>query len=185
MAEAPRDDTPLSAGPFGAWLDDMRAAIAGARDADVPCGGCTACCRSSQFVHIGPDETDALAHIPRQLLFPAPRMPKGHVLMGYDERGRCPMLTDDGCSIYEHRPRTCRTYDCRVFAAAGIAADADKPAIAQRAARWVFDHPSDADRSRHEAVRTAAVELRSGTRGSTGPVTQTQLAVMAVETAED
>ena len=26
-----------------------------------------------------PDETDTLAHIPRELLFPAPRMPRGHV----------------------------------------------------------------------------------------------------------
>ena len=32
-----------------------------------------------------------------------------------------------GCSIYDHRPRTCRTFDCRVFAAAGVAVDADKP----------------------------------------------------------
>ena len=30
------------------------------------------------------------------------------------------MLIDNQCSIYEHRPRTCRTYDCRVFAAAGL-----------------------------------------------------------------
>ena len=34
--------------------------------------------------------------------------------------GHCPMLVDGRCSIYEHRPRTCRTYDCRVFPAAGL-----------------------------------------------------------------
>ena len=61
----------------------------------MPCGTCTACCTSSQFVHIGPDEVDTLAHIPAELLFPAPRMPKGHVLLGYDERGHCPMLIDE------------------------------------------------------------------------------------------
>ena len=33
---------------------------------------CTACCTSSQFVHIEPDETDTLAHIPAALRFPAP-----------------------------------------------------------------------------------------------------------------
>ena len=27
------------------------------------------------------------------------------------------MLAEDGCSIYAHRPRACRTYDCRVFPA--------------------------------------------------------------------
>ena len=30
--------------------------------------------------------------------------------MGYDERGHCPMLVDGDCSIYDHRPRTCRMY---------------------------------------------------------------------------
>ena len=39
-------------------------------ESDVPCNGCTACCRSSQFVHVGPDEADTLAHIPAELLFP-------------------------------------------------------------------------------------------------------------------
>ena len=57
---------PLDAGRFAAWLDDMDAALRGERDADVPCAGCTACCTSSQFVHIGPDETDTIAHIDRR-----------------------------------------------------------------------------------------------------------------------
>ena len=60
----------------------------------------------------------ARAH-PAALRFPRPGRPKGHVVLGYDEHGRCPMLGDHGCTIYEHRPRTCRTYDCRVFAATG------------------------------------------------------------------
>ncbi|HET7720760.1 MAG TPA: YkgJ family cysteine cluster protein, partial [Acidimicrobiales bacterium] len=101
----------LPAGRFSTWL--VRIGV------DVPCGTCTACCTSSQFVHIGPDERDTLSRIPKALLFPAPGQPKGHVVMGYDERGHCPMFVDGACSIYEHRPRTCRTYDCRVFPAAG------------------------------------------------------------------
>ena len=70
------------------------------------------------------------------LLFAAPRQP-GSFVMGYDEHGRCPMLGDHGCTIYEHRPRTCRTYDCRVFAATGITPD--QPFIAEQVARWQFD----------------------------------------------
>jgi len=54
------------------WLGAMRAALRGERTAMFPCDGCTACCTSSQFVHIGPEETDTLAHIPRELVFPAP-----------------------------------------------------------------------------------------------------------------
>jgi len=90
---------------------------------NVPCGSCTACCTSSQFIHIAPDEVDPLGVIPRDVLFPAPRLPVGHVLMGYDDNGHCPMLVDGACSIYEHRPRTCRTYDCRAFAASGLELD--------------------------------------------------------------
>jgi len=144
----------LAAGDFSEWLSSMQRALRGERDADVPCDGCTACCTSSQFVHVEPDETDALAHIPAKLLFPAPRLPAGHVILGYDERGHCPMLVDNRCSIYEHRPRTCRTYDCRLFAATGLAL-VGKPAVAAQVARWRFSFPTAEDRERYEAVRAA------------------------------
>jgi uncharacterized protein len=136
----------------------MQAALRGERDADVPCDGCTACCRSSQFVHVGLDEADTLAHIPRQLLFPAPYR-SDELVLGYDERGHCPMLVDDRCSIYAHRPIACRTYDCRVLAAAGVSVDDDKPAVAARVTRWVFSHPTEADQAAHDAVRSAAAAL--------------------------
>lgn len=177
-------DEPLPAGDFGPWLDAMEGALAGDRPADVPCGTCTACCTSSQFVHIGPDEADTLAHVPDALRFPAPGLPAGHVLLGYDERGHCPMLVDGACSIYEHRPRACRTYDCRVFPAAGVEPEADKPAIAARAGRWRFAHPAADDRARHDAVRAAAAYLRARAGDlpdEAAPRTATQLAVMAVE----
>lgn len=164
----------MRAGPFLPWLDEVRLAIRGEGETDVACGTCTACCASSQFVHVEPDEHDALAHIPKALRFPAPGLPEGHVLLGYDEQGRCPMLGERGCTIYEHRPRTCRTYDCRVFAAAGI--DADKPLIAERAAQWEFDHPTGADRDAHDEVRRAAAELDPS-------LPATQRAVVAVRTA--
>lgn len=157
------DEIEVDAGSFGRWTDEILAAIDGVGDSDVPCGACTACCTASQFVHIGPDERDALDHIPGALLFPAPRMPAGHVLMGYDQHGRCPMLRDDGCSIYAHRPRTCRTYDCRVFPASGVTIDeTDEPKrlIAERAATWTFRYPTDHDAVLHDAVRAAAEFVR-------------------------
>lgn len=182
------DDFVLDAGVFSEWLADTQAAIDGGRDADVPCGACTACCTSSQFVHIGPDEVDTLAHIPARLRFPAPRLPRGHVLLGYDERGHCPMLIQGSCSIYAHRPRTCRTYDCRVFPAAGVEVDeADKVLIAERVRRWRFSHPTPADQVRHDAVRAAAaflIERAESLGDHVKPVTSTQRAVTAVEIYE-
>lgn len=179
------DQGDLAAGEFSAWLHDMKRALRGERGSDVPCGGCTACCSSSQFVHIGPDETEALSHIPSELLFPAPRMPAGHFVLGYDEHGRCPMLGDDGCSIYEHRPRTCRTYDCRAFPAAGLEIDDDdKKLIAQRVRRWRFDFPTEVDQTESAAVRAAArfvQEHEDDLPEGCAPTNVTQLAVLAVE----
>lgn len=155
---------PLDAGDLRQWLDELHAALIGEGDTDVPCAGCTACCEASQFIHVAPGETDALAHIPRALLFPAPGAPAGHLVMGYDEHGRCPMLRADGCSIYEHRPRTCRTYDCRVFAATGVTPTGPgQAAIAARADRWRFAVRDADDEGSLARIRAAAEQLRTDT----------------------
>jgi len=180
----PVDQEDLPAGNFSQWLHGMQAALRGERSSDVPCEGCTACCRSSQFVHVGPEETETLSRIPVELRFPAPRMPAGHVVLGYDEQGRCPMLIGDRCSIYAHRPQACRTYDCRVFPAAGVDPDDEQALIAERAKRWRFDFSSDDDRAVHAAVSAAAVSIgQRGPRTSEEPppVNATQLAVAAIE----
>jgi len=153
--------TPLDAGRFSAWLDMILRVTRKGGTSDVPCGSCTACCTSSQFIHIAPDEVETLGEIPRDVLFPAPRLPVGHVLMGYDENGHCPMLIDGVCSIYENRPRTCRTYDCRVFAATGLELDdPTKSAINDQVRRWQFQLADSVDQAELEAVRSAALLLR-------------------------
>jgi uncharacterized protein len=146
---------PLPAGHFSSWLLEAEAAIRGEGEADVPCAGCTGCCRSSQFIHIDPDESETLARIPPELLSPAPRSPAGQLVLGYDEHGRCPMLVDEQCSIYEHRPRTCRAYDCRIFAATGVEVDDDKFLIARRVRRWQFALRTEEDQTRRQAVQAA------------------------------
>jgi uncharacterized protein len=145
----------LPAGDFSAWLAHMRGALRSGAGMDVPCADCCACCTTAHFVHVGPDEHEVLALVPPELRFPAPGLPAGHVVLPYDERGRCPMLGDDGtCTIYEHRPRTCRVYDCRLFAAAGV--DADREEITARSSRWRFTYPASEDGEEHEAVRAAS-----------------------------
>jgi Fe-S-cluster containining protein len=181
------DPTPLAAGNFSAWLEEVQAAIAGEAAADVPCGGCTACCTSSQFIHIGPDETDTLSHIDPNLLVPAPRLARGHVVLGYDEQGHCPMLIDNACSIYEHRPRTCRTYDCRIFPAAGIEPGDDKIDIGNQTQRWRFGHPSANDQAHHDAVRAAAAFVQAHAEvvpDTVSTSSSTQVAVLAIRAHE-
>ena len=187
--ERASDDGDLPAGDFSSGVAEMQGAIRGDHGSEVPCDGCTACCTSSQFVYIEPDETDTLTRIPVELLFPAPRMPAGHMVLGYDERGHCPMLIDDKCSIYEHRPKACRTYDCRIFPAAGVVVEGDeKASIARRAARWHFSFPTPIDRTRHDAVRAAATFLVEHGDKLSKPVVATnatQRAVLAIQLHDD
>ena len=93
------------------------------------------------------------------------------------------MLVDGKCTIYEHRPRTCRTYDCRVFPAAGVEPDDDKPGIAEQARRWQFSVPTDHDRAQHDAIRAAAQYLDEHPDASPSGASPgaTQRAVQAIE----
>jgi Fe-S-cluster containining protein len=175
----------LDAGSFATWRRGLQAALRGEADSNVPCDGCTACCTAAQFIHIGPEELDTLANVPAELLFAAPRLPKGHVLLGYDERGHCPMLKDGACSIYEHRPRTCRTYDCRVFAATGVTLEPspDKAGIARRAAQWHFWLRTETDRAEATAARGATSFLAAHPEVMTDdatPPTSTEHALAAL-----
>src|ERR1700742_1305601 len=75
----------IFAGEFSQWLRDAESSLDSKSNfPPVPCGSCTACCRSSMFVHIASEETRTVQRIPRGLLFPAPGFPKGHLLMGYN-----------------------------------------------------------------------------------------------------
>jgi Fe-S-cluster containining protein len=151
----------VSAGEFSNWLRVTEAALrSGEEGTDVPCGACRGCCRSSMFIHIGPEEEETIRRIPKGLLFEAPGLPTGHVLMGYGDRGQCPMLSDGECSIYEYRPQTCRDYDCRVFAATGLPVDEhNQPEIAHRVGEWSFRY-SEEGRALKAALRRAVSFLQ-------------------------
>jgi Fe-S-cluster containining protein len=143
---------------FSAWLRDTCDALAEKREADVPCGPCNACCRTSHYIHVRPEDRRALKRLPRAYLSPAPDLPPGNLVLGFDEAGRCPMLVDGRCTIYADRPRACRTYDCRIYAAAGI--EADRPDIDRQARHWRFTYPTERDREELAAVRAAVAFVR-------------------------
>ena len=152
---------------------------------DVACGDCVGCCTSSYFIKVRPHETRALAAIDPRFLTDAPGVAPAR-LMGYLENGHCPMYSGRGCSIYPDRPETCRTYDCRVFTAAGMpAGDAGKSVINERVARWRFDFPTDQDRREQRAVEAAARFLRQHPvrfPGGHVPSRFSEIAVLAVKT---
>jgi uncharacterized protein len=155
LSDAP---APLPAGNFSEWLRAMRSALAGGPGMQVACGDCVGCCTSSYFIKVRPAEADALRHIPPEQLSDSPGEP-GTRLMGYDAQGHCPMFRG-GCTIYSHRPDTCRTYDCRIFAAGAMDAGPSRSVINERVARWRFEYPAESDRQEHRAVTAAAAFLR-------------------------
>lgn len=181
----PHADADLPAGEFAEWLSGMQRALSGQAESDVPCGECNACCRSSYFIELKPADDAARERIPAALLFDAPGAPAGYQVLGHDEAGRCPMLEAVGaCGIYADRPRTCRTFDCRVFAATGIAeAGAEKAAVTERAARWRFSYGDEESRALHQRLKSAVrilVEMQQGQGAELLPRTATQLAFLAV-----
>lgn len=105
--------------------------------------------------------------------------------MEYRDNGLCPMLQDGNCSIYEHRPQSCRDYDCRIFAAAGIAAGGhDRQVINDRVREWEFTYASDEELRLHEAVRAAAAFIRTNGEsfpGGRGPTAPAGIAVLALK----
>ena len=174
----------IPAGGFSTWLRRTKNALMKNEGANVPCGECTACCTSSYFIHIKPDETQTLARIPEELLFPAPGLPDGNVLLGYDENGRCPMFVDRKCSIYDHRPQTCRTFDCRIFPATGFPAGEDKQLISRQARRWKFDFPTTKDHKQFSCLQSTAKFLSEQTEcfpAGFVPGNTTQQAVLAIK----
>lgn len=184
-AEEPSAQGILSAGDFSAWLRHARKALSLGLGTDVDCGECAACCSSSYFIHVKPDEAKALGAAAQGALVPAPGMPKGHKVLAYDRQGLCPMLQPSGCAVYAKRPQTCRSYDCRIFAAAGIPAGGrDKAGINARVDRWRFTYPSERDREEHAAVRAAAAFIRDKAGSFPGgrvPADPSQLGVLALK----
>lgn len=186
--ERGHDLSDLPAGDFSAWLRHARQVLCVYEETVVACGECHACCSSSYFIHIRPEETQTLRRIPKALLAPAPGMPKGYKLLGYDQQGCCPMLKNGQCSIYVNRPRTCRNYDCRVFTAAGIdAGGEDKIGVTRQARRWKFSYPTQLDHDEHLAVQAAAAFIQSHAdcfpEGAI-PSQPGQLAILAIKVYE-
>lgn len=147
----------VDAGEFGSWLDDTLKSFKTHAGVTVPCGACRACCTSSYFITVRPTDTAALAAIPPPLLQFAPGLAKGHRVLGFRPDGTCPMFRKNECSIYPSRPGACRSYDCRVLAAAGlVAGGSDKSRINERVGAWKFTYRDDVALAAHRAVKRAA-----------------------------
>jgi Putative zinc- or iron-chelating domain len=80
----------------------------------VPCNGCATCCYHTR-VDVYPDQ-ERPEDVP---FFDTETDPDGAVWLRKRADGACVHLADEGCSIYEHRPQSCRRYDCRIWSLFG------------------------------------------------------------------
>lgn len=169
-------DEEIHAGDFDAWLRGMIASLRGDEGTEVPCGSCVGCCISSYHIPLRPEDRAARVRIPA---------PAGHAMMGYGPDGHCPMFDGSGCTIYPHRPQTCRDYDCRIFAAAGlVAGGAEKRVINERVDAWRFSYADEGARRRHVAIRATAAFIRDRWQAFPGlcaPTAPTGIAVLALK----
>lgn len=80
---------------------------------DVPCNGCTACCkRDLLFLHpeLGDKpETYEYEHVYN------PVYKREGLALKHKPNGDCVYLGPDGCTIHERAPAICREFDCRRF----------------------------------------------------------------------
>lgn len=160
----------------------MRAVLRNERDADVPCDGCVGCCVSGYPIPLRPDDRRALDEVPAQWL----KLPVGTGLARMLPRadGTCPMMLGRRCTIYADRPRTCRDYDCRIYAACGVMPDGERPVIQQRVAEWKFSFGSEQERADAEALRRATAFIRAHAALFPGPMhaeSATAAVVLAVK----
>lgn len=178
------DAAPLPAGDFSQWLRDMRVALGGRGGMDVACGSCRGCCTSSYYVKVRANETAALQRIGVANLEPGPPGDPDSRLLGFQPGGHCRMLVGRECSIYPDRPETCRSYDCRVYAAAEMNAGEGRTEINERVARWRFSFPTAEAQAEQRAVAAAARYLRQHPvrfAGGHVPSRPSEIAVLAVK----
>ena len=95
----------------------------------VPCGACSACCH---YAGIPVDRKRDRQRLPHLL---TERNRDGDLVLRQRPDGACIHLDRYGCTVYEHRPAVCRTFDCRVFAAMGIV---EHCAPGHRTPSWQF-----------------------------------------------
>lgn len=145
----------IAAGEFSEWVIDFIHTMKGKGEGNVPCGECVACCTSSKFIHIKPIDVAAIKSIPQELMFPAPGLPRGNFILGYDQNGHCPMFSKGKCTIYESRPETCRQYDCRVLAATEASTSSESEEISNRVSAWEFQYSLQESRQSKKAVKLA------------------------------
>jgi len=103
------------AGSLSAFMDEFARQNPHDRRSSVPCGTCRQCCwHPTVDVDKSVERPEDLAHLDLVV------REDGKTVIRKRPDGACVHLGDGGCTVYKHRPRACRSYDCRIYSAFGI-----------------------------------------------------------------
>ena len=81
--------------------------------ADVPCNGCTACCKHD-LIFLHPEQGDDPATYEGHVMQATnPLTGESGLALTHKPEGGCSYLGDHGCTIHGRAPAICRTFDCR------------------------------------------------------------------------
>ncbi|MEA3290809.1 MAG: YkgJ family cysteine cluster protein [Pseudomonadota bacterium] len=138
------------AGSVTSWLRHYRKAMRDGTGTNVPCGDCTACCRSNEYIVLQADEVAQFDNVVTN--------PDGEPSIETLPDGRCPYLDNEGCSVYATRPRNCRDFDCRAMLFCR-ALPTDRPLIAEALNQWAPGYKTAEDHITGLALRMAARDL--------------------------
>jgi uncharacterized cysteine cluster protein YcgN (CxxCxxCC family) len=121
---------------------------------NVPCNGCNACCYNHRI------EVDRSQEPPERLAR-LDMVPDEYGDMKLRKRadGSCVHLGENGCTVYGHRPTTCRTYDCRMSCMLGIRRAYVHGDDVIEEPMWVFDQETRKDRILHAAFQMVGDHL--------------------------
>ena len=125
---------------------------------EVPCNGCTECCRSNQGLFLHPERGDDVESY--QFRVVADRAGNPVFLLATTPDGACVYLGPSGCTIYERRPLLCRTFDCRQHYLMLPRQDRDNLVRLGLSSRAVFNAGRARLKTLSEAERQECIEKR-------------------------
>jgi len=149
-----------TASPFSARLEMTKIDIKSDIGVSVHCGSCSACCTSGFYIAVSKNKVKTLDRIAEDLLKTIPRIPELFYI-GFNKKGHCHLLIENHCSIYDFRPDSCRTFECRIYSATGIKLDKDEISpINLPIKEWKFSYPTRNDVLQQERLVKAVSILK-------------------------
>ena len=82
---------------------------------DVPCNGCTACCRMDGPRVVSAKLGDNVLSYKTRVAADRSKKSKVVIALAVKPNGDCIYLRPGGCDVWHRRPNVCQMFDCRIL----------------------------------------------------------------------